>query len=1654
MLRGAKNKRASKKMTLRSFFGIILTMNRLRKIIATLALIALFPWDAALALPDIPEVPNCDFNGDVRAIEVMPDGTMYVGGIFTTVTCDGGVTNYTPSRIAKILPDGQFDPTWDNKGVNGPVLALETDGTRLYVGGAFTEAIGNPVNYGYNNIAALELATGYADTSFMEEDIGAGTDGPVYTIINNTYDGSGIIIGGDFLTVSDSFVNLAHSGIGFLAGDGLVVQSYGNLSLMNAGGYANALALDGSTLYIGGAFDTVTWTVGSVIRNSIAAVDLALDASADPAFVISTFNPDLNAEVRAIAIDTANARVFLGGDFTLAKINTTPTVTNYLHPFYAATGEPDLIYGVWPDVSVTDLDLDNGELFVSGNFNNFFGSARNYIASLDVSDIAVYLNAWDPSPDSDVHVVEVTGNNGAMGGNFNSTDGATTLNFARFETPLAPTTSISGTVFEDVNFGLNAGRNKFNAYANGGIPVMGARVEFYDANTLNYLGFINTNPLGDYTWIAPSAGDYIVRVVDASVLSGRPINMGASGLLPVTTFVTDAGVDVTNRVGGAYPNFADHAANNGSETFADLTAGGEAPQTYGLVNASGAMTGVDFGYNFNLVVNVNDSGRGSLRSAITNANALANTGLAQNGYAGGTENIIFRISNGTGSLGMDPGNDNFNPVQSAAIIVLASDLPTINDSLRLDASTQPSLPANTSTPIVLDSSGYAHGFQFVDAENYVRGFVFINSTTDALVFSDGMNEITQNTFGALPDGTITPQTTYPILFNNDAAGYANTIGSNGEPNVFASVGNTAIYFQGSADNSVIQSNYFGVLPDGITLGYCYDAIDFGTGAIDAQIGGPNPGDGNIFANCQNTSIRQWSSSNDIERLVIQGNTFGSDITGMVALNSINPIYLNRTVDLMLGGNTGSDGNLFVYLQNPIYIENATGTKVYGNDFGIYADGVSAAPNSAYRAIRFNYSTTDTEIGDGTVDGTNVFAGGIGGVEFTDYGFTNHYNVRLKGNKIGVDRTGQIAFPVINGFSLNRINGLVIGGKNPGEGNQYTSDNTVIFSIGEVASFEFYGNNCNGNAEISAPFNVSETECLSIDRADGAIIGAPGLARNYFNGESLGLNIRRSEQVTVQNNFFNLNASGSEPMLSHALRGISISESTNTLIGGINPGEPNYFGPHHGSLALGDLGMAIDIQPTNGVWIQGNIIGSDATGTKPFESDFGIGIAGVGNATQNIVIGGSTPAHANTIFAGMGILLYGNDATGAIIQGNSFGVNTAGVATSSGAELTPLPFTVLKPTGIGLIWGAHDNVIEGNVIGGTPSYNGGSGPGIYIAQDTNSPFGIANVPSQNRISRNSFRTNAGLSIDIEDSSISIGGDGVTPNDGIIDPSRAQNGLDYPIITSSTLVGGNLYVEGFVGSGYGLLDFADVEVEIYEQVDDGNQNGEVVNGDGLSLPHGEGYLYLGTVMTDSGGGNFSGVVPAPFLASATDITALAIDQYGNTSEFGTYFNGVIPPPAPPVIVSVQNGNGGLSCNMMDPKNPGNGCQTLGQLPIFGLTTSSLPQISIVPDVPMPWLNGTTSTVSVPAVCKPLINKYLRFGSKNDAEQVKLLQRFLKEKDGSYKGVVNGVFDKATDTAVRAFQKKYAKDVLEPWGHKSPTGYVYITTSRKINALNCQR
>jgi hypothetical protein len=105
------------------------------------------------------------------------------------------------------------------------------------------------------------------------------------------------------------------------------------------------------------------------------------------------------------------------------------------------------------------------------------------------------------------------------------------------------------------------------------------------------------------------------------------------------------------------------------------------------------------------------------------------------------------------------------------------------------------------------------------------------------------------------------------------------------------------------------------------------------------------------------------------------------------------------------------------------------------------------------------------------------------------------------------------------------------------------------------------------------------------------------------------------------------------------------------------------------------------------------------------------------------------------------------------------------------------------------------------------------------------------------------------------------------------------------------------------------------------------------------------------------------------------------------------------------------------------------------------------SIIPLLALSSTNGTTT----PILTCPLITTYMKFGGINNPTDVAKLQVFLKNSQG-LDVTVNGIFDQQMENAVRAFQSKYMSQIMGPWGATQSSGYVYITTLKKVNEIAC--
>ncbi len=81
---------------------------------------------------------------------------------------------------------------------------------------------------------------------------------------------------------------------------------------------------------------------------------------------------------------------------------------------------------------------------------------------------------------------------------------------------------------------------------------------------------------------------------------------------------------------------------------------------------------------------------------------------------------------------------------------------------------------------------------------------------------------------------------------------------------------------------------------------------------------------------------------------------------------------------------------------------------------------------------------------------------------------------------------------------------------------------------------------------------------------------------------------------------------------------------------------------------------------------------------------------------------------------------------------------------------------------------------------------------------------------------------------------------------------------------------------------------------------------------------------------------------------------------------------------------------------------------------------------------------------------LTRPVKFGASNNPDDVRLLEKYLNTYEDSNL-TVDGFYSKADfDTVVR-WQEKYSSEILTPWGITEGTGYVFITSLRKIKHIH---
>ena len=383
-------------------------------------------------------------------------------------------------------------------------------------------------------------------------------------------------------------------------------------------------------------------------------------------------------------------------------------------------------------------------------------------------------------------------------------------------------------------------------------------------------------------------------------------------------------------------------------------------------------------------------------------------------------------------------------------------------------------------------------------------------------------------------------------------------------------------------------------------------------------------------------------------------------------------------------------------------------------------------------------------------------------------------------------------------------------------------------------------------------------------ANNLIGGTTPGARNVLSGntrtnsgDSCGIDLFDSGCISnrIQGNFIGVDATGTNA-LPNDDGGIILFGSTYDLVGGTNVGA--------GNLISGNLGAGLLILATR-TTVQGNLIGTDITGTKE-----------VHNGAEGILINGGTDC-----------LIGGTDARARnIISGNDW--NALSLVFSGGRNIVEGNFIGTDASGTSPLgndkYGVFIAEDANNTIGGTEAGRGNviafnKAGGIFIGGEEVSFAAIEAASSTNNaILGNSIFENGGLGIDLSDG-LAIG---VTANDPCDSDSGGNQLQNHPEMTLASNLENGIVIQGLLDSNPNTT----FRLEFFAN------NSCGTNG------FGEGEIFVGftNVTTDANCTNVFEAILPDLVASGSVVTATATDPFGNTSEFSACQPVVWTPPRP--------------------------------------------------------------------------------------------------------------------------------------------------------------
>lgn len=280
----------------------------------------------------------------------------------------------------------------------------------------------------------------------------------------------------------------------------------------------------------------------------------------------------------------------------------------------------------------------------------------------------------------------------------------------------------------------------------------------------------------------------------------------------------------------------------------------------------------------------------------------------------------------------------------------------------------------------------------------------------------------------------------------------------GEGNLISGNASRGIALDGTSNGVLIRGNRIGTSADGnAALGNGETGILLN--GNDHYIGGVGAGQGNLISGNAGSGITSSSGGGSS----IQGNYIGTRADGNAALaNTVYGIRVVQTDSLGIGGATAGAGNLISGNVRGVSIEPlASQVRVAGNILGLNAAGNAPVPNGS-GADTISVSGPDATIGGPAPGAGNIIAGNPStaiGVRLA-----SATNAKIQGNWIG---TNPALAPGLGnhgaGILVDRADGVLIGGTQPGAGNVIANQDFYGILIDNGTRNSVLGNAIFGNA---------------------------------------------------------------------------------------------------------------------------------------------------------------------------------------------------------------------------------------------------------------------------------------------------------------------------------------------------------------------------------------------------------------------------------------------------------------------------------------------------------------------------------------------------------------------------------------------------------------